>query len=466
MASARATPSRRSSPCDERRRRRGGIAVEPELGHECVGATRRLARRCADAERGDLDVLAHREVAERAAVLERAGEAVTAAPMRRPAGDVAVTERDSALVGTVEAAEHVDERRLAGAVRPDQADDLAAVQLEGDAGEGAHALERTGNGGGPERRSGPRLRFGLWFSRQPAVRSSGRPWRRRCRRASGVLSWILITRYCRPNTVWYFAEKLTRPEIVGTFLNACIFAASTAPFVEPPARRIAVTTPSIAAGPVMKPPVPAFTCLASLFTAADRVVTEHRGEGDEPVVRDLRALRQPVVAVTGPRVEDRRVVAQAAQARDQRRERAERTCSRRHDHVRLLVVQPADGVLHVVAAERLVRLVGDDLAAELLEACLERLDDVLEVDDHRVGRERGRPPALPVGVLRHRRALVLGDVAVAERELALRAEALRAHLIGADARRDREHAAVDRLLHDRSREVDVARREHHVCTRR
>jgi hypothetical protein len=33
-------------------------------------------------------------------------------------------------------------------------------------------------------------------------------------------------------------------------------------------RRIAVATPSIAAGPVMKPPVPACTCFASAFTAA------------------------------------------------------------------------------------------------------------------------------------------------------------------------------------------------------
>ena len=40
-----------------------------------------------------------------------------------------------------------------------------------------------------------------------------------------------------------------------------------APFVEPSDRLIAVTTPSIAAEPVMKPPVPAWTCFASLLTA-------------------------------------------------------------------------------------------------------------------------------------------------------------------------------------------------------
>ena len=83
-----------------------------------------------------------------------------------------------------------------------------------------------------------------------------------------MLFWIRITRYCRPNTVCSFGEKLTRPDSVGTFLNFSIFAASVAPFVEPPDRLIAVTTPSIAAEPVMKPPVPAWTCFASLLTAA------------------------------------------------------------------------------------------------------------------------------------------------------------------------------------------------------
>src|SRR5205085_2295133 len=68
-------------------------------------------------------------------------------------------------------------------------------------------------------------------------------------------------------------------------------------------------------------------------------------------------------------------------------------------------------------------------------------------------------------VLRHGRALVLRDVPEAERELSLRPEPLRAHLVGADARRDGEDAAVDRLLDDRGREIDVARREDDVRTR-
>ena len=46
-----------------------------------------------------------------------------------------------------------------------------------------------------------------------------------------------------------------------------------------------------------------------------RVVPERGRERDEPVVRDLRVLRQPVRAVTGPRVEDRRVVSERPQPR-------------------------------------------------------------------------------------------------------------------------------------------------------
>src|SRR3954471_18328343 len=82
-----------------------------------------------------------------------------------------------------------------------------------------------------------------------------------------MLFWILITRYRRPNTVCSFAEKLTLPEIVGTLRNFSIVFASVMPFVDPCDRLIAVTTPSTADGPVMKPPVAALTCLASVLTA-------------------------------------------------------------------------------------------------------------------------------------------------------------------------------------------------------
>ena len=51
-----------------------------------------------------------------------------------------------------------------------------------------------------------------------------------------------ITRYCAPEHGVQLFEKLTLPDSVGTFLNFSICAASRAPFVEPPARLIAVTS--------------------------------------------------------------------------------------------------------------------------------------------------------------------------------------------------------------------------------
>ena len=89
------------------------------------------------------------------AVLERARQPGTPAPARTPAGDVTALELDRTARGPVKAAEDIHERRLAGAVRPDQPEDLAAPQLERDVTEGVHALEGPRHGGGPERRSRP-----------------------------------------------------------------------------------------------------------------------------------------------------------------------------------------------------------------------------------------------------------------------------------------------------------------------
>src|SRR5204862_8358093 len=67
----------------------------------------------------------------------------------------------------VEAAENVDERRLAGSVRSDQADDLPRPQLEGHVAQSLDPREGARDGGGPERSSGPPL---LLFDRRQALR--------------------------------------------------------------------------------------------------------------------------------------------------------------------------------------------------------------------------------------------------------------------------------------------------------
>jgi hypothetical protein len=93
-------------------------------------------------------------------VLERPHEPVAVAPRGRPACHVAAVELDLARRRAVEAAEHVHERRLAGAVRADQADDLARMELERDVGQRLDALERPRDGGGPQRACGPPVLLG------------------------------------------------------------------------------------------------------------------------------------------------------------------------------------------------------------------------------------------------------------------------------------------------------------------
>src|SRR6266498_1801123 len=66
------------------------------------------------------------------AVLKGTREAVAASTVCRPARHVATLELDRAGRRPVEAAEHVHERRLAGAAHSDQAHDLARLQLERD----------------------------------------------------------------------------------------------------------------------------------------------------------------------------------------------------------------------------------------------------------------------------------------------------------------------------------------------
>jgi hypothetical protein len=77
--------------------------------------------------------------------------------MSAPTGDVALAELDDAGARQIEAGEHVHERRLAGAVRPDEADNLLPVELESHLPQSVDAFEGTGNGGGPKSLFGPPL---------------------------------------------------------------------------------------------------------------------------------------------------------------------------------------------------------------------------------------------------------------------------------------------------------------------
>ena len=69
---------------------------EAEQLEQLAAAPASVARRGAGAERRDLDVLAHGQRREQAAVLERPRQPGAAAAERRPAGDVGAAERDLA----------------------------------------------------------------------------------------------------------------------------------------------------------------------------------------------------------------------------------------------------------------------------------------------------------------------------------------------------------------------------------
>jgi hypothetical protein len=145
---------------------RGRVLLKAEPRDQLARAGASLGRPGAGPERRDLDVLAHGQAAERTAVLERPADPGARTSVRAPAGDVAAAELDRARRRGVEPGEQVHERRLAGAVRPDQPDDLVPVQLERDAVERLHARERPRHRGGPERFPGPPRRSCCRFFRQ------------------------------------------------------------------------------------------------------------------------------------------------------------------------------------------------------------------------------------------------------------------------------------------------------------
>src|SRR5713101_751697 len=82
------------------------------------------------------DVVEHAHALEEGDILERAGDAEGRHLVRPEARPVLAFEDDPPLVGVVEAADHVEQRRLAGAVGADDGHDLPAPDGE------AHAVQR------------------------------------------------------------------------------------------------------------------------------------------------------------------------------------------------------------------------------------------------------------------------------------------------------------------------------------
>ena len=122
--------------------RPGGL-FEPPLLAAHPWQPQRIADKIAAAGRvgADPHIVEHRLTREQRKVLKGPGNADLGDAVRRPVEQRAALEQDFAAVGRVEAAEAIEQCRLAGAVGADQAEDLALFQLERDAVERDDAAE-------------------------------------------------------------------------------------------------------------------------------------------------------------------------------------------------------------------------------------------------------------------------------------------------------------------------------------
>ena len=133
----------------------------------------------------DLDVVEDRQVAEQADVLEGTADSHPGDGVGRRAGDVATVERDRAARWPEEPGQEMEQRRLAGAVRTDDAVDRQRVETKLVVDQRLEAAERLGQAAGLEQR----CRFAIGVrspdlhpaedtsprSRVPCPRTSGGP---------------------------------------------------------------------------------------------------------------------------------------------------------------------------------------------------------------------------------------------------------------------------------------------------
>src|SRR5258708_37059608 len=82
-------------------------------------------------EAGYQQILEYAHASEELRQLKGARDAHRGVNVRRPAGDAAAAHEHFAAIGVEMSRERVDQRRLAGAIRPDQADGIALPHDEG-----------------------------------------------------------------------------------------------------------------------------------------------------------------------------------------------------------------------------------------------------------------------------------------------------------------------------------------------
>ena len=170
----------------------------PEAGRSARSSISTYSRTSRDAGpgaparvRSDEDVLEHRHRREELDVLERSRDAAPDDPVRRRAEQALAVERDLAGLRAVEASDHVEGSRLAGAVRADQAGDLALLHLERDVVQRDDAAEAARD------------------VLQLEERHQARPWTRSRRRPSTRSPFAR-----RPSWSYSFVTQGRRPRIV------------------------------------------------------------------------------------------------------------------------------------------------------------------------------------------------------------------------------------------------------------
>ena len=100
----------------------------------------------------DQDVVAHAHAAEQRDVLEGAADAEAGHAVAAEILERAALEQDVAVGEAVEAADAVEQRGLAGAVRSDQSADLAVADIERNTSQRDHAAEAHRHLGNPQQR--------------------------------------------------------------------------------------------------------------------------------------------------------------------------------------------------------------------------------------------------------------------------------------------------------------------------
>ena len=135
------------------------------------------------------DVVEHGHAGKQRDVLKRAGDAERGDAGRPGAGHVPAFEPDRAGVGLVEAADDVEQRGLAGAVRSDDRRQAAAAHRERDVLDRAHAAKMLGHAAdGEQRVPVHRGRIAAHIARHGAACiSSARPPNHPCRAIMAVM---------------------------------------------------------------------------------------------------------------------------------------------------------------------------------------------------------------------------------------------------------------------------------------